>query len=452
MSTEAIISSLERKGVENSVLNWYQNYLENRTCEATLGGSTVIAELNKGTPQGGCASPKLGWNCPYDDFLESYDNTSVEAFGFADDSKLVIPGIDFDTIFGIAQDALKIAETWARKCGVSFCPNKCAALFFTKSQLRPDRALQLNGGAIKWEDNTKYLGIFVDRKLNFRYHIESKITAARRKLMILRRVFEQTWGPNPKIIRWAYTGIVRPALTYGCVVWARAVNTVTMRDKLRNLQRLALLQIAGVRPSTPTAALELIYNVPPLDIYIWEVALKTAAQINIRPTWFPGSTKGHHHLLSDKLPALSKRCLDDNCKTTSWDFNYVVEIGDGKDITFETDWRCYTDGSRFEDSTKAGVGGVVFKKQAEFCIISYGVGNSSVYQAEVAAIKSAAQILVDQQLEDQSIYFMVDNQASLHALKNPESVSDSIRNAKTLLNMLGDKNFVMLRYIEAHKG
>ena len=80
-------------------------------------------------------------------------------------------------------------------------------------------------------------------------------------------------------------------------------SKLQVKERLKSLQRLALIQIAGVRRSTPTSALELIYNVPPLDIHIEELALKTAVRINIKPNWFPSGAKGHQHLLFESLPA-----------------------------------------------------------------------------------------------------------------------------------------------------
>ena len=47
---------------------------------------------------------------------------------------------------------------------------------------------------------------------------------------------------------------------------------------------------------------------------------------------------------------------------------------------------------------------------------------------------------------------MVDSQAALKAIDKPESKADSVREAKELLNVLGETNFVTLRWIRAHKG
>ena len=128
--------------------------------------------------------------------------------------------------------------------------------------------------AAKFYKNTK-LGIIFDHQLSFKKHIEEKIASAKRKLMILSNVFRNSWGPNPKAARWAFTGIVRPALSYGSVVWANKAQSQHMKDKLKKLQRLALLSIAPVRKSTPTAALEILYDVVPLHLFVKEQALKT---------------------------------------------------------------------------------------------------------------------------------------------------------------------------------
>ena len=71
----------------------------------------------------------------------------------------------------------------------------------------------------------------VDEKMTFRKHIEKRISAAKRKLMVLQNVLRNTRGPSPSICKWAYTGIVRPALTYGSIVWAKAVKSPDIQKK-----------------------------------------------------------------------------------------------------------------------------------------------------------------------------------------------------------------------------
>ena len=453
IQTEAVIKAMDRKKVEDNIKGWYSDYLYHRTCEANLGDSTSMAKLTRGCPQGGVASPVLSWDFPYDEFLEAYDGSAVEQFGFADDGKLIITGFDFDMMLKLAQWAINVAVQWAQKVGVSFSIEKTTVMFFNRGLFRPvaETRLSLYNSPLEWSKETKYLGITFDSTLSFQIHIENKIASAKRKLMMLGNVCRNTWGPNPRAIRWAYTGIVRPAIAYGCVVWADKAQTEKTIAKLSSLQRLALLQIAPVRKSTPTAALELLYDVLPLHLFLKEHALKTALRLEISPKWFPRDTKGHQHKLLDSLPNEIRGCKMDNARTsTIWEQNYEVLIGMGDDIPIKRDWTCYTDGSKV--GKRAGSGGIILRNGEEFKKVAYSVGQAEVFQAEVSAIAASAKILVEENVLDSKIDILSDSQASLKALANHHTISDSVRNAKKVLNDLGKQNEIKLHYIAAHKG
>ena len=456
ISTKAILGAMKKKKVSNNVISWYSDYLHHRTCEATLGASTQIAQLTRGCPQGGVASPVIAWNLPYDSLLEIYDGSAVAQFGFADDGKLIIIGCDYKTMIKVAQWALSAAEKWAGGVGVSFSPEKSSVMFFNRGMFQPlaETQLKLYGTPLQWSKATKYLGVTIDTNLSFRQHIENKIAAAKRKLMILGSVFRNAWGPHPKYIRWAYTGIVRPALAYGSIIWADKAQSETWKKKLAQVQRLALLQIAPVRRSTATASLELLYDIMPLHLFVWERALKTALRIGINPTWSPINTKGHQHVLLEALPeGVRGLKIDNTVITTIWEQNYEVNIGSGEDIS-RREWTCYTDGSKKETSSKSGFksgsGGTILHNNQVYRNVSFSVGKAEVFQAELSAILACARILVDKGVSGTEIDFLVDSQAALLALCNSITTSDSVRSAKNMLNKLGQANEVKLHWIKAH--
>jgi hypothetical protein len=101
----------------------------------------------------------------------------------------------------------------------------------------------------------KYLGVLIDSKLSWKPHIEEKIKKAKEALFAARSTIGKIWGPSPKYAKWAYTSIVRPALTYGYIVWSRACEKQHIKHKLQTVQQLGLLQVAPVRLSMPTASL-----------------------------------------------------------------------------------------------------------------------------------------------------------------------------------------------------
>ena len=75
-----------------------------------------------------------------------------------------------------------------------------------------------------------------------------------------------------------------------------------------------------------------------------------------------------------------------------------------------------------------------------------------MYQAEISAISATVRELLSRSLQDQIIEISVDNQASLRALNNPVTWTNSVREAKAELNALGQNNEITLHWIAGHKG
>jgi hypothetical protein len=88
----------------------------------------------------------------------------------------------------------------------------------------------------------------------------------------------KAWGLKPRICSWIYTGVIRPTRAYAALVWLIVVKKKTVFRKLERVKRLALLNLFGVMRSTPTAAMEVLVGMAPLDLYLQGVALKTMAR------------------------------------------------------------------------------------------------------------------------------------------------------------------------------
>jgi len=95
----------------------------------------------------------------------------------------------------------------------------------------------------------------------------------------------KTWGITPKTAHWIYTTIIRPMLTHGAVVWWPRVELGVARTLLSSLQRLACLAITEDIRTTPTAAMEMLTGLLPLDIHIKLVAMMTCYRIKSNTSW-----------------------------------------------------------------------------------------------------------------------------------------------------------------------
>ena len=71
--------------------------------------------------------------------------------------------------------------------------------------------------------------------------------------MMLKSVISKYSGPSNYLLEWAYRGIVVPSLAYGSIAWHTRLKNLNVINKLRQLNRLAMLLLTqGVYKSTPT--------------------------------------------------------------------------------------------------------------------------------------------------------------------------------------------------------
>lgn len=135
------------------------------------------------------------------------------------------------------------------------------------------------GQPIPVKDSAKYLGIILDKKLNWNEHVEHRLSKCIRILWCCRSAIGNTWGITPKSILWIYTAIVRPTLAYGAFLWWRYTLTENGKKKLAHLQRVACLAITGAMSTTPQSAIEALLNLPSLDNYVTAEGRATAYRI-----------------------------------------------------------------------------------------------------------------------------------------------------------------------------
>lgn len=128
--------------------------------------------------------------------------------------------------------------------------------------------IPIGGVAIPYLKTVKYLGVTLDSKLFWSDHVSLKIKSATAHLLKATSCLGKLWGPTSKMTRWLYTGTVRPGLTYGCLVWGHICHKKLIAKRLLRDNRLTLFMMGNFRHSTPTAGLEVIAGVLPLEVHI----------------------------------------------------------------------------------------------------------------------------------------------------------------------------------------
>ena len=163
---------------------------------------------------------------------------------------------------------IRIFEEWATEHGLKFSSSKTKAMIFSRKENTNRRNLYINGEQIEYVTSFKYLGVTIDNKLNWTEHINNVSKKATNIMAQCRRMMGKTWGLKPYICRWMYMSLIRPIIAYGSIVWIKALTQVTKVKKLEQVQRRACLATLNAMTSTPTAGMEVIIGLPPIQIYL----------------------------------------------------------------------------------------------------------------------------------------------------------------------------------------
>ena len=453
----SIIKEFKARGVENEITEWYRHFLEHRCVTAKHGSARASVQPENGTPQGGILSCKVSFNCPFDNLLKLFDNTPADSAAYVDDKYILLTGICPTSMYEMMQRYLNQAQAWATENGLTFCPKKSVTILFSHKKLpqpytKPP-SLFLNGKELPNVSSTKLLGITLDKKLTFQKHVKQRIKACKIALMRLRPLLRKTWSPSPRQCRWLVEGVIYPMLTYGSLVWSKATERPYIIEELAKLQRLALLSIANVRYSTPTAALELIYNIAPLHLQIREKArmafLRLGDERNTQwqPTYHDRMRRfGHLEYIRRSLPPMEE---DDDAipPIPNWDKKYTVTTARNNPPTREGT-AAYTDGSLL--AGRSGAGAFLEIDRTEFLCLSERLNKCTVFQSELRAIAMTSELLLDLNLTERPISFHVDSESALKALDSSIIKSRTVERTRDILNELSSRTPVGLQWVKAH--
>ena len=302
---------------------------------------------------------------------------------------------------------------------------------------------------ITYSKEAKYLGITLNQRLTFSSHIRKKVNAAKGLLYKFKNAVGQLWGPSPSHMRWVYTGIIRPKITYGAIVWANKARN--HQRSLDRLQRLGMLAMTHMRRTTPTRGVEAIIGLMPLDLYIESMATRTTLRVmeRNRPNWDGigrGRLRGHLHQTLNTLKELELYPCQQDIGGT-WFWNKKVQVQE-ETLLPPDSIRCYVRGCKQND--KIGWGCHILDKSITYNIHGSLGREATNFQAEIHAISQAARSLGLKKGED--IYILASCRSTLQALKRQEAKTLTIQECINTLECLAIKNRVTVTLDTSHEG
>ena len=141
--------------------------------------------------------------------------------------------------------------------------------------------LLLDGTQVPVVDETKFLGVYFDKKLSFIPHIKYLKKKCQNALNLLKVVAHTDWGGDRVVLLQIYDSLIRSKLDYGCSVYGSARKSyIQMLDPVQN-QGLRLC--LGAFRTSPATSLCVEANEQPLALRREKLALQYAVKVASTP-------------------------------------------------------------------------------------------------------------------------------------------------------------------------
>ena len=293
------------------------------------------------------------------------------------------------------------------------------------------------------------------------------------------------WGLDSEKIRWIYTAIINPIITYASVCWASRSVTKHPDRKLKPLkrvERMATTMISKSYNSASQEALLIILDLLPINLQLEKSAVLTALSLKAQNHWdfqdiditknlnFETNKQILDKLLDnifeDKLNIPEIKQNNGNTKYVPdqirpnliIDKNYSTNIATGKkhnrslNIPNTDTIVVFTDGSKQENGD-AGYG-ITMAMDTNILTEDYNRldTHSTIFQCELYAIYRTASLLLDLLTTHKYIYIYSDSQSAIKALSTTSTDSITVYQCHIELNKLGERNNISIDWVPGHHG
>ena len=241
-----LLVKLEYYGIRGIALDWFKSYLAGRKQYVTYNGTSSSTKMIKcGVPQGSILGPLL-----FLLYINDLPNVckSTNPVLYADDTNLFINGNNLIDLQTAINRELAEISTWLKINKLSLNVKKTHHMIFThKRKIQPSVALSIEGHPIDEVDNTKFLGVYLDNKINWKKHISYISGKVARGIGLIIKARKML---TSDALLTLYHSFVFPYLSYCNHIWGCTYPT--------NLKQLVVQQkriiriIAGMKYRDPT--------------------------------------------------------------------------------------------------------------------------------------------------------------------------------------------------------
>jgi len=178
--------------------------------------------LVRGVPQGSILAPLL-----FSLFFNGVGSAVLSKFYgmFADDLSITCFNKNLDDLINDLSKIMESLDIWCRERDLIISYAKTKYMIFSKTslcKLLDIPTLSCNGNIIERVDNFKYLGIFFDSSLSFKFHFDyvcSRVSSAVGCMLFIKRFL------NLDTFRTLLNAFVLSIIDYGLIIWGKVSDS-----------------------------------------------------------------------------------------------------------------------------------------------------------------------------------------------------------------------------------
>ncbi|KAB5587841.1 Reverse transcriptase from mobile element jockey protein [Ceratobasidium theobromae] len=285
-----LIKCMQKMGYPTRVLSWLSSYLSDRSASFRINDEvgTAFSLKGRGIPQGSPLSPVFSsiFTAP---MLAALRSHGVQVHAYIDDLCIFAQS---DTQEGCIADLLDgTCATLDALDDMGLCAeaSKTELIHFAKGArdmtknlplILRDRAKDIIRGAT----TVRWLGFFLDRRLNFKDHVSRMATRAKCILGGMRMLGNSLRGLSVYHARMLVNACIIPTLTYGFALWFHGRNSKTHCKTLQTVQNLACRWASGSFRTAPVAVVEHTIAMPPIAFRIRRQCANYSAKLHHLPS------------------------------------------------------------------------------------------------------------------------------------------------------------------------
>lgn len=252
LNHNVICQKLESYGIRGKALDWCVSYLTGRAQKVKIieNGETFYSypkQVSTGVPQGSIMGPLLFVIC-MNDISNVVTNDAELLINYADDTNMIVTAPMYPSLISRTSDLMGQLENWFDTNKLLLNHDKTNVILFSTvyGDMPSAYTINLNNNNLNLSNDTRFLGVIIDRNLNWTkhiYHLSDKLNRACYSMRVLSNYVDKS---ILKIVYHSgFESIVRYCITFwGCssqmhalfVIQKRCIRTIlkmSQRDSCR---------------------------------------------------------------------------------------------------------------------------------------------------------------------------------------------------------------------------